>query len=102
MVKIFQLSGENIKEYLINCAALLRYLVENDKKKITEKELEELLLNNFYQEKKSSDTCHLCSDKLVYINKKWRCPKCETYCLKCGLIITKEDEKCPKCGAKTK
>ena len=41
--------------------------------------------------------CEACGSLLVKIGKQIRCPRCDSYCIECGTLITKKNLKCPEC-----
>lgn len=44
--------------------------------------------------------CSKCNKKLEKIGKFYRCPNCETYCDKCGVLVHENAKKCPNCHTK--
>ena len=53
-----------------------------------------------YFEDNCTKLCFKCRKNLDRIRGQWRCPGCDTYCLKCGGIVEEKDIKCPEWGIK--
>jgi len=98
--KIFGLSRNNVKQHLVNCQAIIKFLVEKNKERITDKEMVDIVTRNDYVEGDNTAYCYSCDEPLEKVRNHWRCPDCETYCLKCGSIVDEEDDKCPECRVK--
>ncbi|MBC8501057.1 MAG: hypothetical protein ISS25_03310 [Nanoarchaeota archaeon] len=98
--KIFNLSKANLKQHLANCKAVLEYLVDNDKDSINDQEVVRVVSKVVYEEEDLTKNCYACDGPLERIKGNWRCPNCETYCLKCSTIVSDKDEKCGECGMK--
>ncbi|MBU0666393.1 MAG: AAA family ATPase [Nanoarchaeota archaeon] len=100
--EIFKISDENLKEHLRNCEVVLSHLVKKDKDFISVVELKKLFdkkkILKKTKETSISEKCDFCGKKLQKIKSFWRCPDCDTYCLKCGAIVSPKDKVCPLCG----
>ena len=76
ILTVFRMSANNVKQYLSNCSNMLRYMVDNDKDTVTEKDMGDLFKDSFYVEKDLSKICPSCESKVIKEGDEWVCLNC--------------------------
>jgi len=95
IAKLLMLSDKNPKKLLQNSEKLYAYIVKNNKEK---GDIKRIISTLKQEEKKEEERCFECDGKLAKIKDNWRCPSCDTYCMKCGTLVDETDTVCPDCG----
>lgn len=109
---LYEKSGRNLKEFMINAFKVCEKTVEAEKKEATKKIVDSVMKADIDDEELKEEIkeehelmekahhCLVCGNELVQIGEYYRCDYCDTYCPKCGSMVAEDEKKCPECGQK--